>query len=187
MSTSSTLRSTATVAADVWMRPSSRRVSGRAGPLTMHARFELELGERPAPADLRPPISLYPALGAFARGHHLGFPALLGRIASYMRKRSPANSEASSPGAGADLEDDVALSPSRPSGGSASLSCCSSAARLCSSCGFLGGGHGAASRHRSPESANSASQTVDLGRRTLRYFSPSERGELGAIRRESLT
>ena len=50
MSTSSASGSTATVAADVWMRPGAFGV--RHALHAMHAGFELQLGERAAALDL---------------------------------------------------------------------------------------------------------------------------------------
>jgi len=75
----------------------------------MDTRFEFELGERAAAADLRDDL-LEAAHGAFAQGDHLDLPALRGGIA-FVHAEQIAGEERGlvAAGAGADFQDHVAL------------------------------------------------------------------------------
>ncbi len=75
----------------------------------MHAQFEFELGEGAAAADFGDDL-LVASHGAFARGDHLDLPALVRGIA-LVHAEEIAGKERGlvAAGAGADLEDDVAL------------------------------------------------------------------------------
>ncbi len=75
----------------------------------MNARLELELGEGAAPADLGDDF-LVAALGAFARRHHFGLPALLGGVALVHAEQVAGEQRGLvAAGAGADFQNDVAL------------------------------------------------------------------------------
>lgn len=107
-STSSASGSTATVAADVWMRPWVSVSGTRCTRCTPDSNFSL--ANAPRPWHLGDDF-LVPAHGALGRRNQVHLPALQGcRSAPYMRNRSPANSEASSPPVpGANFEHHVAL------------------------------------------------------------------------------
>ena len=75
----------------------------------VHAGFEFELGERAAAADLGDDF-LEAAHRAFARGHHLDLPALLGGVALvHAEQIAGEQRRLVAAGAGADFENDVAL------------------------------------------------------------------------------
>ena len=107
MSTSSTSGSTATVAAEVWMRPCASVSGTRCTRCT--PELELQPGERPAAADLGDDF-LEAALGAFGGGKNLGGPALpRGEALVHAEQVAGEQRGLVAAGAGADFDDDVAL------------------------------------------------------------------------------
>ena len=107
MSTSSASGSTATVAAEVWMRPCASVSGTRCTRCTPDSNFSLANGA--AAADFRDDF-LEAALGALAHRHDLGLPALLGGVALVHAEQVAGEQRGLvAAGAGADFQDHVAL------------------------------------------------------------------------------